>query len=67
MKGLLEIDNAITRKVDRYKYGLFLFVNIIRGLKISILGCMFSEIDFVQTPHEGWMKNGSLFAQKFVT
>ena len=27
---------------------------------------MFSKINFVHMPHEGWMKNGSSFVQKWI-
>ena len=32
------------------------FVKIIIGLKLRILGCLFSKINFVRMPHKGWMK-----------
>ena len=32
-------------------------VKVIYGLKIRILGCMFSRINYVCMPHKGWMKN----------
>ena len=38
-------------------------VKIIWGLKIRMLGCMFSIINFVLMPHEGWMKNDSSFTK----
>ena len=34
---------------------------------MRILGCMFSMINFVRMPCEGWMKNDSLFVQTLVT
>ena len=35
-------------------------------MKIRILGCIPSKINFVCMPHEGGMKNSSLFAQNWM-
>ena len=56
MKGSLKIDKSITSKIDRYKTWAIFFIKIIQGLKIRILGCMFSRINFVRMPHKGLMK-----------
>ena len=54
------INNSLTILfMYKLEYGPFLF--------FMTLVCIFSRINFVCMPHEGWMKNGSLFAQKFVT
>ena len=54
MKGSLKVDNPITSKIDGYKiWAIFFFVRIFQGLKIRILGCIFSKINFVHMPHEG--------------
>ena len=42
------------------------FGKIIQGLKIRILGCIFNRINFIRIPHKRWMKNGSLFASKWM-
>lgn len=43
-EGSIKIDNLIISKVDWYKYGPLLFLELIRGLKFTILGFMFSMI-----------------------
>ena len=37
--------------------GQSFFVKLIHGLKIRIIGCMFSRINFVRMPHKGWTRD----------
>ena len=64
MKGPLKVDNPITSLVDKFKMWAIPFRKNNIEVENTILGYMFSRINFVSMCHEGWMKNGSSFAQK---